>query len=233
MDPTKLSLLTDNELLLLAEKIGIFVPEGLDRVFIIEEIIEALEEDTSERAFSHDAPGHVEEKKLSGAGFIPGRLEEISISERYNETYIHLIVRDPLWVFAYWDIAESQKEKLLEEGEPKLFLRVSEVSGPGQRKASSDSFSYNIPVTFEDCKWYINVPEPDRWYSVDLCACLLQKTRIIARSNAVRVPLQYIHHPLKLPLITRSLLILSGSEELHLMEPRKEHSMRILDANGE
>lgn len=234
VDPAKLSLLSDKELLLLAEKIGIFVPEGLDRVFIIEEIIEALEEDTSERVFSHDAPGHVEEKKLSGTGYIPGRLEEIDIPDYYNETYIRLIVRDPLWIFAYWDISQSQREKLLSEDEElKLFLRVSEAEGPGQHSESSKAFHYHIPITFEDSKWYINVPEPNRWYSVDLCAGLLQKTKVIARSNTVRVPLQYISQTLKLPQITKSLLILSGSEELHLMEPQKENSMRILDIHGE
>jgi len=112
VDAEKLSLLSDKELRLLAEKMGIYVPEGLDRLFLIEEIIEAFEDDTAEKSFSHDAPDHVEEKKLTGTGFIPGRLEEIAIPDRYNETYLVAIVRDPLWIFHSGISLRVQKKKL-------------------------------------------------------------------------------------------------------------------------
>jgi len=56
-------MLSDNELTVLAERMGIYLPEGLDRPFIIEEILSALEDDDDkERVFSHDGTGHVEEK---------------------------------------------------------------------------------------------------------------------------------------------------------------------------
>lgn len=228
VDPEKLSLLSDDELRLLAEKLGIYVPESLDRLFVIEEIIDAFEEDTAERVFSHDTPGHVEEKKLSGTGFIPGRLEEISIPEHYNESYIRAIVRDPLWIFSYWDIAESLREKILAEfEEPRLILRVSEVAD------TEKTFHYDISVSFDDRKWYINVPYPRRSYRIDLCIAKVQKTKVLARSNIVHMPAQYMDMPFKLPQMTKSLLILSGSEDLHLIEPKEENSPRILDLDGE
>jgi len=187
VDAEKLSLLSDEELRLLAEKMGIYVPEGLDRVFLIEEIIEAFEDDTAEKSFSHDAPDHVEEKKLTGTGFIPGRLEEIAIPERYNETSIVAIVRDPLWIFSFWDIAEPAKEKIAAEmEEPKLLLRVSEAND------ADSAFHYDISVNFDDRKWYINVPYARRSYRIDLCVAKYQKINILARSNIVRMPSQYM-----------------------------------------
>jgi len=71
VDVEKLSLLSDKELRLLAEKMGIYVPEGLDRHFLIEEIIEAFEDDTAEKSFSHDAPDHVEEKSSPAQALFP------------------------------------------------------------------------------------------------------------------------------------------------------------------
>ncbi len=228
MDSEKLSLLSDDELSLLAEKMGIYVPDGLERVFLIEELVDAFEDDTADKVFSHDAPDHVEEKKLTGTGFIPGRLEKIAIPENYNETSIHAIVRDPLWFFAFWDIAELTRNKILAEiEEPKLILRVAEVT------SAESAFHYDITVNFDDRKWYINVPYPKRSYRIDLCVAKFSKIKVLAHSNVVNMPSQYMDMGSKLPQITRSLLILSGSEELHLIEPKEENSLRIMSMDGE
>ena len=228
MNPEILSLLSDEELKVLAEKMNIYVPEGLERIFLIEEIIDAYEDDTSDKTFSHDAPDHLEEKKLAGTGFIPGRLEDISIPDYYNETYINAIVRDPLWIFAFWDIAESTRQKYIGEAETsRLLLRISEATG------FEPSFSYDIAVNFDDRKWYINVPYAKRSYRIDLCIAKCHKARVLARSNIVRMPSQYLDISSKLPQITRSLLVLSGSEELHLIEPKEENSLRIMSMEGE
>jgi len=37
----------------------------------------------------------------------------------------------------------------------------------------------------------------------------------------------------RIPQMTKSLLILSGSEELHLIEPKEENTLRILSIGGE
>ncbi|MEN6382128.1 MAG: DUF4912 domain-containing protein [Rectinema sp.] len=228
MNPEILSLLSDEELRTLAEKMNIYVPEGLERIFLIEEIIDAYEDDTSDKVYSHDAPDHLEEKKLAGTGFIPGRLEDISIPDYYNETYINAIVRDPLWIFAFWDIADSTRQKYIGEAETsRLLLRISEATG------FEPSFSYDIVVSFDDRKWYINVPHPKRSYMIDLCIVKCHKVRILARSNIVRMPSQYLDISSKLPQVTRSLLVLSGSEELHLIEPKEENSLRIMSMEGE
>ncbi len=228
VDSEKLSLLSDDELSLLAERMGIYVPDGLERVFLIEEIVDAFEDDTAEKSFSHDAPDHVEEKKLTGTGFIPGRLEEIAIPENYNETSINAIVRDPLWIFAFWDIAELARNKILAEiEEPKLILRVTEVT------STDSAFHYDITVSFDDRKWYINVPYPKRSYRIDLCVAKFSKIKVLAHSNVVNMPSQYMDMGSKLPQMTKSLLILSGSEELHLIEPKEENSLRIMSMDGE
>ncbi|MEJ5184738.1 MAG: DUF4912 domain-containing protein, partial [Rectinemataceae bacterium] len=143
-------------------------------------------------------------------------------------TEIHAIPRDPLWIFAYWEIAETVMEKLLEGGEePRLLLRVNELV-PGQEKPQY----FDISVSMEDRKWYINVPHAGAAYRIDLCAARPPRLRIIARSNVVQMPLQYMAAH-RIPQMTRSLMILSGSEDLHLVEPKESSPTRILNMDGE
>ncbi len=231
MNPEKLSLLSDQELYLLAERIGIYIPEGLDRPFVVEEIISALEDDYGERVFSHDGTGHVEEKKLSGPAYVPFTSRAAAgIPERYNETMIRVLPRDPAWIYAYWDIAEQKRGALVENGlEESLFLRVSELNSHHDHKRDF----FDISITLEDWKWYINIPQPGSRYRVDLCCSQEEKVKVLAKSNEVRMPLHHMVNMKKAPQITKSLLILSGLEGLHISEPREENPARILSADGE
>lgn len=231
MNPDKLSLLTDQELALLAERMGVFLPEGLARPFIVEEIISALEDDDRERVFSHDGTGHVEEKKLSGASYASMKPSELSgVPERYNETMIRALPRDPAWIYAYWDISEQKRLPMSEEEAGcGLFLRVVELHHSGEHRKDF----FDIGISLDDCKWYINVPQPGSAYRVDLCQHKLDKTKVLARSNEVKMPLFYLRKSANVPQVTKSLLILSDVEGLHLNEPREANPNRILAADGE
>lgn len=231
MNPEKLSLLSDQELLLLAERMGIYIPEGLDRPFVIEEILMALEDDDKERVFSHDGTGHVEEKKLSGGASSSYAFSACpDIPERYNATMIRALPRDPSWIYAYWDISE-QKRAFLKENEDSagLFLSVVEKDLQNERKKEF----FNIDITLDDWKWYINIPQSGLTYRVDLCVRSGGKAKVLARSNEVRMPIYYMRGLRQVPQITKSLLILSGLEGLHLTESRDENPNRILMADGE
>jgi hypothetical protein len=231
VNPEKLSMLSNKELQLLAERIGIYIPEGLDRPFIVEEIVSALEDEDKDRVFSHDGTGHVEEKKLSGGNFVPYPAQEHSgIPERYNETMIRALPRDPSWVYAYWDISEQKRAPLAEEDpSAELFLRVSELESRSEHKKDF----FDIAITLDDWKWYINIPQPGSTYRVDLCVRKGDKIKALARSNEVRMPVYYMRRSQQIPQITKSLLILSGIEGLHLTEPQEGNPNRILMADGE
>ncbi|HEY9054187.1 MAG TPA: DUF4912 domain-containing protein [Rectinemataceae bacterium] len=231
MNPEKLSLLSDNELAHIAERMGIYIPEGLDRPFILEEILDALEEDSGERVFSHDGTGHVEEKKLSGTSYrTPQPLSGAVLPERYNETMIRALPRDPAWIYAYWDIAERRRGPLAEqEGQYSLFLRVTEIRRQGDHKKDF----FDIPITLDDWKWYINVPMPGSVYRVDLCLRESDKTRVLARSKELRMPLYYMRPAAKSPRVTKSLLLLSGVDGLHLVEAKDENPARVLASDEE
>jgi hypothetical protein len=232
VNPEKLSMLSDKELAVLADRMGIYLPEGLDRPFIIEEILSALEDDDDrEGVFSHDGTGHVEEKKLSGSTSVPTPAAEATeIPSRYNETMIRILPRDPAWIYAYWDIAEQHPGRSeMDDYESDLFLRVVELDPESSEKRDF----FDIAISYEDWKWYINIPQPGAVYRVDLCQKFKSKSKVLARSNKVTMPIYYIKNTTRIPQVTKSLLILSGIEGLHLTEPREENPNRILMADGE
>lgn len=232
VNPEYLATLPDDELHALADRMGLNLPEGLDRPFVIEEILETVEEEHRERGFGHDGPGHVEVKKFQSAvrGIIPGGESPGQI--RYNETMIRAIARDPAWIFAYWDLEDHVRSSLSgAEDSPRLFLRVGEIT-PGHERARREFF--DIPVNSDDHQWYINAPHPGASYRIDLCLQGGVKPRLLAKSNIVRLPLQFMTHPTSpLPVHTQRLLILSGSGELSLSPPVSGNPSRILDEEHE
>lgn len=232
VNPETLSLLSEADLRALADRMGLNLPEELDRIFVTEEILDALEDENRERGFAHDDPGHVEAKKfLSSPSDLPLGNESPNHT-RYNETMIRAIARDPSWIFAYWDLDERARASVEtgEEGQG-LFLRVSEI-GPSHDHARREFF--DIPVNFDDHQWYINAPHPGSSYRIDLCAHGSAKPRLLARSNLVKLPLQFLMpKPARLPVHTQRLLILSGSGELSLSPPVQGNPSRILDEESE
>lgn len=217
------------ELYALADRMGLDLPPDLERPFVIEELIEALAEENEDRRSSQGEAVHVDEKKFSGFDFdgLSGDGDaDCVLEDRYNETMIHAIVRDPLWAFAFWDLSDAELEELRGgESSAGLFLRVIEISARSEGQQYKEYF--DIPVSDEDRQWYINLPRSGVRFRVDLCArrpgMMGGKTRIMARSNEVQSPRQCLASPLSsLDESRRALLSLSGIEDLHIEEPVEE-----------
>jgi uncharacterized protein len=236
----KLESLSLEELYTLADRTGLDLPPGLARPFVIEEILDVLEEDSEDRRSSQGEALHIDEKKYSEL-----RIDEIdvdpgadeSMTQRYNETMIHAIVRDPSWAFAFWDVSDADLESIHgEEGSAGLFLRVVEIRGQGD-KADSDNHReyFDIPVADNDLQWYINLPRSGVRFRIDLCARHAFQTvkfRVLARSNEVESPRQSLATPPeKLGAETCELLALSGIEELSI-DGRTEFNPQCILQSG-
>ncbi len=95
------------------------------------------------------------------------KFEEFVLPPFYNQTKITLLVRDPYWLFTYWDLHQEVKEKLRNEynGWERIpfGLRVygEEESGSGQPEF------FDVAVSPHTSNWYINV-KPNHKYTVHL-----------------------------------------------------------------
>ena len=231
----RLDALSLEELYALADKIGLDLPPGLERPFVVEEILEVLEEDSEDRREAQGEALHIDEKKYSGLRIGdfdegPGRVD--SLATRYNETMIRAIARDPSWAFAYWDVADADIELLRgEDGAAGLFLRIAEIGPPGERNDSQREY-FDIPIADNDLQWYINLPRSGVRFRIDLCARRSGhggKFRVLARSNEVESPRQSLAASAKaLDPSSSELLALSGAEDIPIDDPAEGNPLRIL-----
>jgi uncharacterized protein len=237
----KLESLSLEELYVLADRTGLDLPPGLERPFVIEEILEVLEEDSEDRRSSQGEALHIDEKKYSEL-----RIDEIdvdpgvdeSMTTRYNETMIRAIVRDPSWAFAYWDVSDAELGSLRgDEGSAGLFLRVAEICGAEDAGGSDNHHEYfDIPVSDNDLQWYINLPRSGVHFRIDLCARHAGqggKFRVLAHSNEVESPRQSLATSSEgLEAAGCELLALSGIEDLSIDGCADGNPRRILQSGA-
>ncbi|MCX7024051.1 MAG: DUF4912 domain-containing protein [Spirochaetes bacterium] len=234
MNFEKLDALSDDALRTFAEKVGIDVPPELERPFVIEELLEAIKEDSEDRCAAKDAPVHVVEKIFSGS-----ELDEFDaslsaapfIEPRYNETMIRLLVRDTAWAFAFWDVNDDEMDAIgAESDDPGFLLRLMEESAD----YSIQGEHFDIPVGQTDMQWYINLPNEGTRYRVDLCCRTRGKNRILARSNVVTTPRSSPCAPKSGPSAEetmQSLFFLSGADDLDIRIREEHHPSRILSCD--
>ncbi len=110
----------------------------------------------------------------------------------YGDDKIALLVRDPWWIHAYWEVTPDREHQVMRHLESsgvqrdKLVLRVYDVTGGNVDSARSH---FDIEMTFLTGNWYIDVGIPDRDWVVDLGI----RTRdgrffMLVRSNVARTP---------------------------------------------
>jgi len=136
--------LSTDELIRLADTYGIDIPFGLERIFIIEELLECA---NAEQAVESDLEVN------------PSYSETVLLPKQYNISYIDVIIRDPLWVFVFWEVKGHDKE--LHENAPDFngyCLRLVPLDEAGNESKAKENF-FTVPVTKEDYARYLGLPE--------------------------------------------------------------------------
>jgi hypothetical protein len=150
--------LSSDELLRLADSFGIDIPLGLERVFIIEELLETYSDfDDEDVEFSED---------------INPDFTEAALPKHYNISFIEVIIRDPLWAFVLWEIKSHDREILEKAPDFEGYcLRVIPIASSVDTKAQADGRdTFTVPVGVNDTGWYLGFPPDEGWYKVELCA---------------------------------------------------------------
>ncbi len=117
--------------------------------------------------------------------------------ERYGENYMGLMVRDPYWLHAYWEVTPESIDTLRRrlgaqwEGH-RWVLRVSTYppdAVPATACEGNGEDRYDIELPLETSNWYINVGRPGRVYSVAVGVIDRRgKFHALARSNVAATP---------------------------------------------
>ncbi|MBU6430311.1 MAG: DUF4912 domain-containing protein, partial [Cyanobacteria bacterium REEB65] len=104
----------------------------------------------------------------------------------YDEDRAVLLVRDPYWVYTYWDLAKATLKTAESRGDFRQILRVQEVGGFGQ---TEPAYFYDVPVPKAVRSWYLRLPGDGRRYQVEVALQHRDGTYTpVARTNAVEAP---------------------------------------------
>lgn len=136
----------------------------------------------------------VEQAKFSHPEIV--RLRRImpqDLPRQYGRDKIVLQVRDPRWIYSFWEVAPKVWERLKDELKDEFYkakkvLRVYDVTRIVFNGRNAHSF-FDLEVNYEADNWYINTNGPDRSWCVDLGLRLPDGRFItILRSNVVHTP---------------------------------------------
>jgi hypothetical protein len=142
---SKLESYSTGELIKLADSFGIDIPHGLERIFIIEELLDYSESDAQE-----------EKEDIEIDLSYP---ETAALPKQYNISYINVLIRDPLWVFVYWEIKNHDRELHENLNDFKgYFLRLIPINEE-ETDSKSKEDSFTVPIDIKDCARYIGLAE--------------------------------------------------------------------------
>lgn len=192
-----------SDLCRLADDHGVDYSEETTREELAEMILEAYEESRREHQATNNHPVRVEETKYQARLVEPpapvldqevdtptnGRARaEYLVPDTYNETRAVLILRDPMWAFAYWDVRDSEvREYRSRDDFNGLALRVHLLPDAEVSIGKSVS-SFDIPVGLLDNRWYLHLPEQEAYYAIELLAILIDREERLAISNVIFTP---------------------------------------------
>jgi hypothetical protein len=218
-----------------AEQEGIDVPDDVEKILLIDLLLEIYEDKKQDRESRNNNPVRIQQKKYDVSFSEDFGLAENSgdcgLPERYNAMRVVMMLRDPYWAFVYWDVkGESLRAMKKEYEADTALLRVLRLrSGTADAAPGSVLEAYDIPLGPDDSSWYVNIPEQDSFYCVELVFQGRNAEKVIGRSNTIRVPRGVTREDLALkdgtPLDT--ILSLSGVENLDVFAPKKTIPQRI------
>ncbi len=216
MTKERLLRVSDEKLLVIAEKEGIYPEENYDKSVLINRILEVMEEERQERDISNNPAMKIKEKKydiLKNEELETQIKTEYPLPCRYNETRVVMILRDPLWAYTYWDLNSGDLLKIEQSIQTgSFFLRVYELSGFSFSESNIIDF-FNIELQLTDTSRYINLPIPGRNYCLELGYNLGGKEQFLCRSNIIKSPLGEVTRGItreKIDDTENDLFVLSG-----------------------
>ncbi|MBI4335764.1 MAG: DUF4912 domain-containing protein [Candidatus Omnitrophica bacterium] len=120
--------------------------------------------------------------------------EEFRFPEGYGDNKIVIMVRDPWWLYSYWEITRHREDEVRQEirrnglAPVKSILRVYDVTDIEFNGGNAHSH-FDIELTGLASNWYINIGTPNKSWIVEI-GILASGSRffLLARSNCVRTP---------------------------------------------
>ena len=164
--------LSFSDLVQLADEYGVDVPEDLDRRFLIAELLELAEESNSiedEMTISSESE---EEQPLVFSG-------------NFNETQVSCVLRNPAWLFVFWNLNNSDAAKITGDAASSLKLRICSLADP---KDSKPEEAFEVQTPSQSQEQYVLLPKGKKYIKVELICVTAGVGEVLAFSPVVSIP---------------------------------------------
>jgi hypothetical protein len=115
------------------------------------------------------------------------------LPENYGDNRVVLMVKDPAWLFGYWEIRKDAAGSALntlgdKARTARIVLRVYDTTDILFNGHNAHTY-FDIEITENVHNWYIHTGKPGRWFCADIGFLASDGTFcVLARSNTVQTP---------------------------------------------
>jgi hypothetical protein len=121
------------------------------------------------------------------------------LDEAFHETHISLLVRDPEWIFIYWEIDDETRERFSiqrERADKHLVLRWYDVTDMADFDGTNSHHVMDVDISGSVSSWYQHMPEPGRSWCAEMGNLTADGAfHVVCRSNFVRTPAGRVREP--------------------------------------
>lgn len=184
--------LTTRDLIKLADQSGIDLSPGLDRFFVIGELLDNAFEEPPE-----EIPDEEQDHRTS------------ALPKQFHLTYMEVLPRDPQWAYVCWELKAQDRERYEKDSQFEGYaLRAYEKKG--------DAFveSFTVPVGSEDNSWYLGFTGGGT-FKVGLWIRGLDITPVMSRSFELPA---FINSPKNEKILEKPLNRLSGAADFEVLK---------------
>ena len=164
--------LSFSDLVQLADEYGVDVPEDLDRRFLIAELLELAEESNNK-----------EDEMIIATE--SDNQQPLILNGNFNETQVSCVLRNPAWLFVFWNLGDSDYTKVNENSSCSLKLRICSLTDPKDTKPEE---AFEVQTPSQSQEQYVLLPKGKKFIKVELIYVKNGTGEVIAFSPVISIP---------------------------------------------
>ena len=164
--------LSFSDLVQLADEYGVDVPEDLDRRFLIAELLELAEESNN-----------IDDEMIIATE--SDNPQSTVLNGNFNETQVSCVLRNPAWLFVFWNLNDNDAARINENPACSLKLRICLYS---DIKDSKPDEAFEVQTPSQSQEQYVLIPKGTKYIKVELVFVTAGAGEIIAFSPIVSIP---------------------------------------------
>ena len=164
--------LSFSDLVQLADEYGVDVPEDLDRRFLIAELLELAEESNNREDEMIIASESDDQQPLV-------------LNGNFNETQVSCVLRNPAWLFVFWNLNTNDAARIADNPASSLRLRICSLTDPKDLKPEE---AFEVQTPSQSQEQYVLLPKGKKYIKVELVYVTGGAGEVIAFSPVITIP---------------------------------------------